>query len=44
MINIKNKVDNLLGAWIVCQGDQDKNIIFPNAKHEVDATLSSGKT
>jgi hypothetical protein len=43
MISIKNRVDNLLGAWIVCQGDQDKNIILPNAKFEVNATLSRGK-
>ncbi len=44
IMSIENKVDNLLGAWLtVCQGDQNKKIIFLNAKHEVDATIGWGK-
>jgi hypothetical protein len=34
MISIKDRLVNLLGAWIVCQGDQDKKLILPNVKHE----------
>jgi hypothetical protein len=45
MVQVAQGAVNCNVAWsIVCQGHQDKKIILPNVKHEVeDATPGRGK-